>query len=318
MKRIAGALAHAYPKDAKSIGFRLEPSSTWVARDTTRRALWVLLGAVTFLLLIACLNIANLLLARGAARQREIAVRTALGAGRARLVRFVMMESLLLSGFGVVLGLALAYAALRVVRAATIGGIPRLADASLNPWVVGFAVLIAVVTGVLSGLAPAMQAPATGIVAALREGDRQTGSRRQGRLRAALVTGEVALSFLLLVGAGLLIRSFTQLINVDRGFQTENRLVFSVSMPDSYWEKGVGKQFLDRFFERLSAVPEVLAAGAVSHRPVEGGDPGMGIDAAFQAAGKGRGDGALGGMAHRVARLLQGDWSAASARQSVR
>ena len=279
LKRIAGALAHAYPKEAKNIGFRLEPSSTWVARDTTRRALWVLLGAVTFLLLIACLNIANLLLARGAARQREIAVRSALGAGRARLVRFVMMESLWLSGFGVVLGLALAYAVLRVVRAATIGGIPRLADASLNPWVVGFAVLIAAVTGVLSGLAPAMQAPATGIVAALREGDRQTGSRREGRLRAALVTGEVALSFLLLVGAGLLIRSFTQLINVDRGFQTENRLVFSVSMPDSYWEKGVGKQFLDRFFERLSAVPEVLAAGAVSHRPVEGGDPGMGIDA---------------------------------------
>jgi len=167
------------------------------------------------------------------------------------------MESVLLSGFGAALGLALAYAALRAIQALEIRGIPRLADAGLNPWVLGFAALIAVLTGVLSGLAPALQAPASGIAAALREGDRQTGSRRQGRLRAALVTGEVALSFLLLVGAGLLIRSFTQLMSVNRGFQTENRVLFSVSMPNSYWEKGVGKQFLDRFFARLSAVPEL-------------------------------------------------------------
>ena len=133
-------------------------------------------------------------------------------------------------------------------------------------------------TGVLSGLAPALQAPASGIAASLREGERQTGSRGPGRLRAALVMGEVALSFLLLVGAGLLIRSFTQLMNANLGFRTENRLVFSVSMPDTYWRKGIGKQFLDRCFQRLSGVPDVLAAGAVSHRPVEGGDPGMGID----------------------------------------
>jgi predicted permease len=279
--RIAGVLAQSYPKDDKGIGFRLDPSSAWVASDTTRRALWVLLGAVAFLLLIACLNIANLLLARGISRQREIAVRSALGAGRARLVRFVMMESLLLSGFGAGLGLALAYASLRVLQTLKVGGIPRLADAGLNPWVLGFAALIAALTGVLSGLAPALQAPLSGIAAALREGDRQTGSRAQGRLRAALVTGEVALSFLLLVGAGLLIRSFTHLMNVNRGFQTENRLLFSVSMPDSYENNGVGKQFLDRFFERLSAIPEVVDVGAVSHRPVEGGDPGMGIDSSI-------------------------------------
>src|SRR5512140_2532450 len=132
-----------------------------------------------------------------------------------------------------------------------------------------------------------MQAPATGIAAALREGDRQTGSRAQGRLRRALVTGEVALSFFLLVGAGLLIRSFTQLMNVNRGFQTEGRLVFSVILPGSYWEKGVGKQFLDRFFERLSAVPGVVAAGAVGHRPLEGGNPGMAIDSNSRPPGAG-------------------------------
>ena len=289
LQRIAGELGQSYPNDDKGIGFLLGPSNAWVAGDTTRRALWVLLGAVTFLLLIACLNIANLLLARGTARQREIAVRTALGAGRARLVRFVMMESILLSGFGATLGLALAYATVHGIQTLEISGIPRLADAGLNPWVLAFAALIALSTGVLSGLAPALQAPANGIAAALRDSDRQTGGRGQGRLRALLVTGEVALSFLLLAGAGLLIRSFTELMSVNSGFQTAHRLMFSVSMPSSYYENGVGKQFLDRFFERLSAVPEVIAVGAVSHRPVEGGNPGMGIDSVSARQGPGEG-----------------------------
>ncbi len=278
LQQIAGALTQSYPKETRGLGFRLESSSIWAASNDTRRALWVLLGAVTFLLLIGCMNIANLLLARGTARQREIAVRIVLGAGRARLARFVMIESLLLSGFGVVLGLALAYATLHTIQVLEITGIPRLASASLNLWVLGFATLTALLTGLLSGLAPALQAWASGVAAVLRDSDRQKGSRRQGRLRAILVTGEVALSFLLLVGAGLLIRSFTQLMSVNHGFQTENRLVFSVSMPETYWENGVGKQFLDRFFERLSAVPGVIAVGSVSHRPVEGVDVGMGID----------------------------------------
>lgn len=286
LQRVAGVLAQAYPKYNTGIGFRIHSSRSWVADDTTRRALWVLLGAVTFLLLIACLNIANLLLARGMNRKREIALRTALGAGRARLVRFVMMESILLSAFGTALGLALAYAALRAVQALEISALPRLADAGLNLRVLGFAALMAVLTGVLSGLAPALQAPAREIAAALREGDRQTGSRGHGRLRAILVTGEVALSFLLLVGAGLLIRSFVELMNVNRGFQTENRLLFSVNMPGPYWDKGIGKQFLDGFLPRLAALPQVISVGAVSHRPVEGGDPGMGIVAGSRWSGR--------------------------------
>jgi putative ABC transport system permease protein len=173
----------------------------------------------------------------------------------------------------------LAYGTLRGLQTMEVKGIPRLADASLNPWVLGFSVLIALLTGVLSGLAPALQTPAGGTGNAMREGDHQTGSREQGRLRALLVTAEVAISFLLLVGAGLLIRSFTELMNVNRGFQTESRLVFSVSMPQSYYHDGVGKQFLDRFFQRLSTVPQVMSAGAVSSRPVEGADTGMGIAA---------------------------------------
>ncbi|HEY6988573.1 MAG TPA: ABC transporter permease [Bryobacteraceae bacterium] len=286
-ERLASILGRSYPKEDKGIGFRLESSSTWVATDTARRGLWLLFGAVTFLLFIACLNIANLLLARGTAREREIAVRTALGAGRARLMRFVMMEALVLSVSGAAIGVVLADAAVHTIQALEIRGIPRLADAAVNPWVFGFAALIAVLTGVLSGLAPALYVPSTRFTTALREGARQTGSRGQGRLRAALVSGEVALSFLLLIGAGLLIRSFIQLTTVNPGFQTQGRLWFSVSMPDSYWEKGTGKRFLDRFFERLSVHPNVIAAGGVSNRPVEGGDPGMTIDSSFRPQASG-------------------------------
>ena len=279
LKRLAASLDKTYPGPDKGIGFSLLPASSWKAGDKERRALWVLVGAVGFLLLIACLNIANLLLARGTARQREIAVRVALGAGRARLIRFVMMESLLLSLFGALLGLVLAFGTLRGLQAIEVHGIPRLADATLNPWVLGFAVIIAIVTGVLSGLAPALQTPTTGTANAMRDADHQTGSREQGRLRALLVTAEVAISFLLLIGAGLLIRSFTELMNADRGFQTESRLVFSVSMPQSYYHDESGKQFLDRFFQRLSTVPQVIAAGGISSLPVEGPDTGMGITA---------------------------------------
>ncbi|MBV8891240.1 MAG: ABC transporter permease, partial [Acidobacteria bacterium] len=150
LKRIAATLAKAYPGTDQDIGFVLSPSSNWIAGNDARRALWVLVGAVSFLVFIACLNMANLLLARGTARQREIAVRVALGAGRARLIRFVMMESLLLSLFGTLLGLVLADIALRGLQAIAVQGIPRLDEASLNPSVLGFSVSIAILTGVLS------------------------------------------------------------------------------------------------------------------------------------------------------------------------
>jgi len=277
--RLAALLDKAYPAADRGIGFASVPASTWIASDNARRALWVLLGAVSFLLLIACLNMANLLLARGTARQREIAVRIALGAGRGRLIRFVLLESLLLSLFGALLGLGFAGGTLRVLQAMEVQGIPRLADAGLNPWVLGFALLLAILTGLLSGLVPALQTPASGTAGTMRDSDHQTGSRSQGRLRSFLVTAEVALSFLLLVGAGLLIRSFGELLTVNRGFQTESRLVFSVSMPESYYQNGVGKQFLDRFFARLSSVPQVISAGAVSGLPIEGANTGMGIAA---------------------------------------
>ena len=279
LQRVAATLAATYPEDDRGIGFGTLPSSSWVASLGTRRTLWILLTAVGLLLLIACLNIANLLLGRGLSRRREIAVRTALGAGRARLVRFVMMESVLLSVFGGIAGLALATIALPLIRALEIRGISNLAEADLNPWVLGFSGAIVILTGLLSGLVPALQAP-VGVALALREGDRHTGTRGHGRLRAILVAGEVALSFLLLVGAGLLIRSLDQLMSVPTGFRVENRLLFNISLPGSYEQNGRGKQFLDRFIERIGSLPGVESAGAVSDRPIEGGNPGMGIGAA--------------------------------------
>lgn len=281
LNRVAASLAATYPKDNRGVGFALLPSSRWIAPATTGRALRILLAAVGLLLLIACLNVANLLLVRGLGRQREIALRTALGAGRGRLVRFIMLESLLLSAFGAGLGLLIAQGALRILRTLEIHGLPRLDEVSLDPGALAFAAGAALITGVLCGLAPALQIPDRGIATALREGDRQAGAgRRQGRLRSILVTAEIALAFVLLVGAGLLGRSFQTLINEQRGFQTHHRLVFSISYPQSYVENGVGKQFIDRFLDELSVNPDIVVSGAVNVLPVQGPNYGMSISAA--------------------------------------
>jgi len=228
-----------------------------------------------------------------------------------------MMESVLRSGFGAALGLAVAYAALRTIQTLEIRDAPRLADVGLNLWVLGFTALIAVLTGMLSGLAPAFHAPARGIAVALREGDRQTGSPGQGRLRAVLVSGEVALSFFLLVGAGLLIRSFTQLMNVNRRFQKENRRLFSVSMPNSYWQKGAGKQFLARFF----CAPVGGASGDISRRskPSAGGERKSRDGNCFQfPSAIVRGRCPLGGMARSLAGLFSRDRAAGTQGKTAR
>jgi len=281
LQRLAALLAAANPKEDKGLGFNFLPSRRWIAPDSTRTALRFLLIAVGLLALIACVNVANLLLARGLARQREIAVRLALGASRARLVRFVMLESLVLSALGAVLGLALAGTCLSLLRTVEIPGIPRLAEVSLNPWVLFFTLGVTLITSLLCGLAPALQTPVLRIAAALRDSDRQTGvSRRHGRLRSMLVAAEVALAFLLLVSGGLVLRSFQGLLNERRGFETSHRLMFSLSYPDSYAENGRGKQFVDSFLDKLSANPNLISSGAVSVRPVEGPNYGMGIEAA--------------------------------------
>lgn len=285
LARLAKVLDATYPEEDKGIGFVMFPSSRWLAGDSTRQALWVLLFAVGTLMLITCFNVANLLLARGLVRHREIAIRSALGAGRERLARFVVLEALLLSLIGAVAGLGIAAVSLAGIRSLSIPSLPRLVEASINPWVVLFAVGLAIVSALIAGITPALRIPRLSLSTALREGERQTGSRGDGRARTALVVVEVALSFVLLAGSGLLIQSFLHLTNTDPGFDTENRLLFYVGLPNSYFESAKGKMFIDEFRERLEANPRVIAAAAVNERPVEGGNPGMSIDTVSGASG---------------------------------
>jgi putative ABC transport system permease protein len=291
LELIAQRLSETYPElqTHGRIGIRLFPSSSWVATEGVQRALWVLLGAVGFLLLIACVNLTNLLLARGTARQRETAVRAALGAERARIVRQLLTESLLLGFTGAGLGLLLGLWVIGLLKTFDPGDMPRLAEVSLNGWVLGFTLAISMLAGVVSGLAPAFQAPYSGLLTALREGDRGTaGTGARRRMRNVLVGLEVALSLILLVGAGLLIRSFGELVHVDRGFQTENRVFFRVTLPPSYREDDSQTgNFIEQFNARVAEMPQVVAAAAVSLRVINSGSTGMGIVAAGQEEGPG-------------------------------
>ncbi|UCC83925.1 MAG: ABC transporter permease [Gemmatimonadota bacterium] len=274
---VAQRLEEAYPEANEGIGATIESAeSAWLAGADLRRALWILLGAVGFLLLIACVNLANLLLAKATGRIRETAVRAALGADRWRIVRQVLTESLVLGLAGAAAGLLLAFWGVDLFKSLEPGGIPRADQVSINGWVLGFTAAVGLLTGVLSGIIPAIQLPRTDFQTALRESSRGTsGARAQNRLRGALVAAEVALSLMLLVGAGLLIRSFFEVMTVDRGFQSESRLVFAVNMPGSY-DTGRRGEVRDQLLERLNAMPGVLSA-AVNSRPIAGGNPGMGI-----------------------------------------
>jgi putative ABC transport system permease protein len=278
LETVCMALGSEYPKQDDGMGIKIEPASGWAASAGLRRALWVLLCAVGFVLLIACINLTNLLLVRGTGRAREISLRAALGARRGRIVRMVLGESLLLGLVGGGFGLLLAVMMVGALTRIDPGAVPGLAHGGPNMWVLVFSLSAALLSSLVSGLAPALQAPYGDIVAALREGDRgQAGNRVQSRLRAVLVTVEVGLSLVLMVGAGLLIRSFDRLLHVERGFQSENRIALAVSLPQSYNNAQV-KDVLTRFLAGAASAPGVISAAAVNARPmVAGWNPVMGI-----------------------------------------
>ena len=277
---IAARLREQYPVEARGMGIEIESAERWVASDSLRRALWVLMGAVGFLLLIACVNLANLFLARGTGQSRERAMRAALGASRGRIARQVLTEALLVSAIGASVGLLLALGVLYVLRMLTPEGIPRLDSAGINPAVLGFTVLATVVTSLLAGLAPALQAGRGNLVDTLRAGERGvTGHHFLGRLRGTLVAIEVAASLALLIGAGLLLRSFSRVLTSDRGFQTENRVLAEVAFPSSYDGARV-TQAIEHVRLRLESEPGVTTVAALSHRPLRGTAVGMGYGAA--------------------------------------
>jgi len=259
-----------YPTDG-SKQIMLKPLTTEIIGDL-RLALWVLLAAVVFVLLIACANVANLQLGRGEMRVPEIAVRTALGAGRGRIIRQLMVESLLLSVIGGGLGLLLASWGLELLPTLGAEKIPRMQEIALDARVLGFTLAMSMLTGVIFGLAPAFQAVKFDLHTSLKEGGRAAASPKgRRRLRNALVVIEVALSLVLLAGAGLLIRSFWRLQQVDTGFKTERLLTMRLFPPESTYPDDLRvAAFYDDLVQRVRSLPGVKDAAAASATPIGG------------------------------------------------
>ena len=259
-------------------------------RGELRPAMWLLMGGVGFLLLIACVNVANLLLVRGDARVREMAVRTALGASPKRLVRQLFTESVVLAIVGAVLAVGLASAALRVLTSVDPTSLPPLAPVRLDLTVLAFTLLLAVVTTLLFGLAPALRTLHVDLVESLREGGQNAtvGHRRQ-RLRGTLVAVEVALAVVLVIGAGLMIRTLAALGDIDLGFNPDRVLTMRVTIPGTrYATHESVVNFFDELQERVAALPGVEAAGVVRALPLATaiGDYGVDIDGFEESPGR--------------------------------
>jgi len=238
-----------------------------------RPALLLLLGAVAAVLLIACVNVANLLLARAASRGREVAIRTSMGASRWRVTRQLITESVLLSLGGGVLGLLFAWASLGPLLKLSASSVPAVFAVSLDRWVLFFTLAVSLVTGLLFGIVPALRTAKLDLRETLNESSRgSTAGPGHHRIRGALVAGEIAMAMLLLVGAGLLLRSFSRLQDIPPGFQADHLLVADLPLSLTAYAKPEQRlQFFDRIVERVKSLPGVRSAGAASFLPVSGG-----------------------------------------------
>ena len=272
MTAVAQHQAERYPQTNVGVGVKVVSLQEHMVGDV-RPMLVVLLGAVAFVLLIACANVANLLLARAASRHREMAIRGALGASRSRVVRLLLTESVLLAIVGGALGLLLAVWSLDLLVSLKPANLPRLAEIGVNRTVFVFTAAVSVLTGVLFGLAPAWHVSKSDLNEGLKESGRGgSEAPRRHRIRALLVISEVALSIVLLIGAGLMIRSFARLLAVDPGFKADHVLTAFVSLPVAKYSKREEQvAFFDRLLERLRNVPGVSAAGVVTDIPLYGG-----------------------------------------------
>ena len=265
MGAIASHLVEQFPGIMANYGVNLVPLHEQVTGNV-RTALLVLLAAVAFVLLIACANVANLLLARAASREREIAIRTALGASRRRIVQQLLTESALLGLLGGVVGLILAIWGLDALKALSPATIPRLDQIGVDGRVLGFTFAMSLLTGFIFGLVPALQASKPDLNETLKEGGRgATGGARGRRIRGSLVVSEIALSLVLLIGAGLLIKSFIHLQRFDLGFNPNNLLTMRVQLPGSkYRENKQVVNFFDQLLPRMESVPGVQGVGGIS------------------------------------------------------
>jgi putative ABC transport system permease protein len=272
---IAKRLEEQYPETNTNVSGLVDPMLDQIVQNV-HTALWVLIGAVGVVLLIACANVANLLLVRATGRRREMAVCIALGAQRFDIVRQLLAESILVAVAGGALGLALAWAAVPLLVRLAGSSLPRSNDVSVDLGVLGFTALIAFVAGILFGLAPARHTWSIDLRETLNETNRGGAVRAVLRTRAALVVSEIALAMLLLVGAGLLFKSFERLSQISPGFSTDHILVANiVRSPTAYSDRNVRLGFFDRLFEQVSALPGVRSVGAISFLPVTGAGPAL-------------------------------------------
>ncbi|HVF43315.1 MAG TPA: ABC transporter permease [Pyrinomonadaceae bacterium] len=268
-RTVGGENATTYPRGLTAT---LRPLQEEVVGESVRRPLFVMLGAVGLVLLIACANVANLLLARAASRRKEVAVRTALGASRARIVRQLLTESLLLSLAGGACGLVLALWGVDLLVALAPAGTPRVEEVGLDARVVGFTFAVSLFTGVVFGLAPALHASKVDLNESLKEGSRgSTEGPKRGRLRGALVVAEFAIALVLLAGAGLLLKSFARVQEESPGFDASNVLTMRVVLPEAkYRGYEEHRAFYSNLFARLRRLPGVEAVGANNLLPFNG------------------------------------------------
>jgi len=273
---IAGRIEQQFNDSHAGVKARLVPLQEEVVGNV-RPILLVLLGAVGFVLLIACANVASLLLTRSLSRQKEVAIRSALGASRWRVIRQLLTESLLLSLAGGVAGLLIAYwsvpALIAVLPQSQLNAMPFLASLRIDAGILTFSVVLSLLTGLVFGLAPALQSSRLDLNEALKEGGRQTSAGTSHRLRSAMVVTEIALAVVLLVGAGLMMKSLLRLLQTNIGFNTENLLTMTVILPPAkYTETNQQINFNDQLRQRVQSLPGVVGAGTVNILPVNSGN----------------------------------------------
>ena len=273
LNTIAAQLAEQFPDSNKGWLVSAQSFYDWMIPEEIRRSLLLFLGAVGFVLLIACTNVANLMLARATVRHKEISIRIALGAGRWRIGSQLLVEALSLALISGIAGLGVAWLAMKALKAMDAGDVPRLDELSMDWRVLGFSLLISLLTGALFGFAPAIHAARTNLNEMLKEGGRSvTGGRLRQRIRSVLVTVEVGLSVALLVSAGLLLRSFWRLQSVNPGFNPEHLLTMRVTLPrNRYPENFQAWGFYKRFMEEAGALPGVEFVAVTSGVPMGGG-----------------------------------------------
>lgn len=269
MANIARQLEQQYPNSNTGIGVRLVKMHEQITGNI-QTLLWTLLGAVVFVLLIACVNVTSLMLAQASARQKEVAIRSALGASRWRLIRQLLVESVLLAIVSGAAGVLLAIWGIDLLLAMSPGNIPRQSNIGVDGAVLIFALLVSFMTGIIAGLAPAFQSSGFAVSEALKEGAKGASANwRQQRLRATLVAGEIALALVLLTGAGLLIKSFVRLLDVNPGYATENMMIFNASLPQTKFAQPQQRiEFYRQIEERLKSLPDVASVGITTRLPL--------------------------------------------------